>query len=214
MSKVRDIKIDLVIGNQNPILERFKEMTKDLKIIKCDVYNEGGLEFIYYNKEREWIFYQDVENGEFWAHYSRYWEILKTEFGLGYKEIQTLTKFLVEEALKRKVVAPNSPFSFLTKKVEEALKREVAEPSCMHLNTRKRVEEALKREVAEPIATCTISSERVEEALKREVAEPRTPWITDIREVEEALKREVAMPSASNVRLFYQVEDALKRELL
>lgn len=45
MKEIRDIKIDLLMGNQNPIIEWFKEMTKDLRIIKCDVYNKDGLEF-------------------------------------------------------------------------------------------------------------------------------------------------------------------------
>ncbi len=65
------------MGNQNPIINLFNDITKDLQIINCNVYNEDGLEFIYYNREREWIFYQDAKNGEFWANYYRYWEILE-----------------------------------------------------------------------------------------------------------------------------------------
>lgn len=54
MKEIRDIKIDLVMGNKNPIIERFMEITKDLKIINCNVYNEDGLEFIYH-KDGQWI---------------------------------------------------------------------------------------------------------------------------------------------------------------
>jgi hypothetical protein len=48
MKEIRDIKIDLIMGNDNHIVERFNEITKDLNIINCDVYNEEGLEFIYH----------------------------------------------------------------------------------------------------------------------------------------------------------------------
>jgi hypothetical protein len=124
MKEIRDIKIDLLMGNQNPIIERFKEMTKDLCIIKCDVYNDDGMEFIYFNQEREWIFYQDAKNGKFWTNYYRYWSILEREFRLEYLEIQSITKLLVEEALMREVTTPMYLSNSWYKKVEEALKRE------------------------------------------------------------------------------------------
>jgi hypothetical protein len=122
MKEIRDIKIDLVMGNKNPIIDLFCEITKDLKIINCDVYNEDGLEFIYH-KDGQWIFYQDCKNEKFWTHYYRYWEILEREFHLEYEEIQALTKFLVEEALKREVDTPRYGGNGLAFTVEEALKR-------------------------------------------------------------------------------------------
>ena len=127
MKEIRDIKIDLVMGNKNPIIERFMEITKDLKIINCDVYNEDGLEFIYH-KDGQWVFYQDVNNVEFWANYKRYWEILEREFHLEYDEIQAITKLLVEEVLKREVTKPLLLRYKLQTVVEEALKREVDTP--------------------------------------------------------------------------------------
>ena len=198
--EIRDIKIDLLMGNQNPILDLFNEITDGLSIIKCDVYNTDGSEFIYYNKENEWIFYQDVKNGEFWAHYNRYWEIFNSEFRLKYEEIQALTKFLVEEALKR----------------------EVTTPVIKCFRTHFWVEEALKREVTTPYLILKISDTTVEEALKREVSTPLTCNATSLAGVEEALRREMTIPSASNVRLAIPifdskgnvvrvVEDALKR---
>jgi hypothetical protein len=126
MKEIRDIKIDLVMGNKNPIIDLFCEITKDLKIINCDVYNEYGLEFIYHNKDGEWIFYQDVKNVEFWANYKRYWEILESEFDMEYEEIQALTKFLVEEVLKLEVGTPYTNDILLNLvPVEEALKRKL-----------------------------------------------------------------------------------------
>ena len=144
MKEVRDIKIDLLMGNKNPIVDLFNEITKDLQIINCEVYNDDGLEFIYYNKENEWIFYQDAKNGEFWTDYNRYWEIFKSEFNLKYEEIEAITKLLVEEALKREVVTPQCFFPTRTNWVEEALKRELATPRAWNNPFGFKVEDALK----------------------------------------------------------------------
>ena len=150
MKEVRGIKIDLVMSNRNPIIDLFREITDGIEIINCNVYNEDGLEFIYYNREGKWIFYQDCKNENFWAHYKRYWEILESRFDLEYNEIVEVTKFLVEEALKRKVDTPSGTFGFLTCKVEEALKRKVGTPKLSGSNRFRLVEEALKREVGTP----------------------------------------------------------------
>lgn len=191
MKEIRDIKIDLLMGNQNPIIECFKEMTKDLRIINCDVYDEGGMEFIYYNKDGEWIFYQDAKNGEFWAHYKRYWSILEREFSLEYLETQAITKLLVEEALRREVYTPFTLCSSNFDWVEEALKREVYTPSTTIGFPFKEVEEALKREVATPVQHKVTLMDGVEEALKREVAKPRPSLFGKGKPVESALKKEL-----------------------
>ena len=172
MKEIRDIKIDLLMCNQNPILDMFRDITDGMGIINCDVYNKDGLEFIYYNREREWIFYQDAKNGEFWAHYKRYWSILEREFRLEYEEIQALTKFLVEEALKREVATPDL-IDFETSILKQELK----------------VEEALKREVTTPNSGGTWVSSKVEEALNREVTTPVQHKVTLMDGVEEALER-------------------------
>jgi hypothetical protein len=129
MKEIRDIKIDLLMGNKNPIIDLFCEITNGLGIINCNVYNEDGMEFIYYNKEGEWIFYQDCKNEKFWAHYKRYWVLLESYFDLEYREIQAITKLLVEEALKREVDTPYTNDILLNLvPVEEALKRNVTTP--------------------------------------------------------------------------------------
>jgi hypothetical protein len=206
MKEIRDIKIDLLMGNQNPIIERFREMTKDLCIINCDVYNEDGMEFIYFNQEREWIFYQDAKNGKFWTNYYRYWSILEREFRLEYLEIQSLTKLLVEEVIMREVAAPESGESYAQQRVEEALMREVAKPASECLNNTLLVEEALKREVSTP--KCYRNC-KVEEVLKREVADPLS--IAFSQKVGEVLKREVSEPTTLKYSGF--LEEAMKREV-
>ena len=127
MKEARDIKIDLLMGNQNPVIDLFCEITSGIEIINCNVYNEEGLEFIYH-KDGEWIFYQDSKNERFWAHYYKYWTLFESNFHLKYEEIQAITKVLVEEALKREVSPPGIWFFKNESWVEEALKREVSPP--------------------------------------------------------------------------------------
>ena len=156
MKEIRDIKIDLLTGNKNPIVDLFNEITKDTMIIKCDVYHKHGSEFIYfanaktaeqYHKDGEWIFYQDCQNGEFWCNYTIYWSLFESNLKLEYGEIQAITKYLVEEALKREVSTPQMVLYIFSHTVEEALKREVGTPSGEYLFGINRVEEALKREI-------------------------------------------------------------------
>jgi len=149
MKEIRDIKIDLVMGNQNPIVDLFCKITSGIEIINCNVYNSDESELIYH-KDGQWIFYQDCKNEKFWAHYKRYWEIFESNFNLKYEEIQSITKLLVEEALKREVPTPNQQYNKNTLLVEEALKREVTTPSLIKVIVSLQVEEALKREVTTP----------------------------------------------------------------
>ena len=163
MKEVRDIKIDLVIGNQNPIIELFREITSGIEIVNCNVYNEEGLEFIYH-KDGQWIFYQDCKNEKFWTHYYKYWTLFESNFHLKYEEIQAITKVLVEEALKREVSTPEDR---LLSVVEEALKREVSTPEEIRFFGARVVEQALKREVSTPKSMNLIPLQKVEDALKR-----------------------------------------------
>ena len=157
MKEIRDIKIDLLT-----------EITKDTMIIKCDVYHKHGLEFIYH-KDGEWIFYQDCQNGEFWCNYTRYWSLFESNLKLEYGEIQAITKYLVEDALKREVDTPDCTITVTLVKVEDALKREVDTPSFIGIKEGSSVEEALKREVGTPSVGGLLTEIRMEETLKREI---------------------------------------------
>ena len=167
MKEIRDIKIDLLTGNKNPIVELFNEITKDTMIIKCDVYHKHGIEFIYHNGG-EWIFYQDCQNGEFWCNYTRYWSLFESNLKLEYQEIQAITKYLVEEALKREVSTPREALESFKGVVEEALKREVSTPKSHLHNSATVVEKALKREVGS-VEFVVFTPPPVEESLKREI---------------------------------------------
>ena len=153
MKELRDIKLDLLMGNQNPIVDLFNQITKDIKIINTNVYNEEGLEFIYSQPStNEWIFFQDAKNDNFWCNFATYWSFFECKLGLEYLEIQAITKYLVEESLKREVSTPYIPMKHKQQKVEDALKREVTTPSTAQAIHFRKVEEALKREMGTPIA--------------------------------------------------------------
>ena len=190
MKELRDIKLDLIMGNQNPIIELFHEITSGIQIINCNVYNKDGSEFIYH-KDGQWIFYQDCKNEKFWTHYYKYWELFESKFHLKYEEIQAITKVLVEDALKREVSTPRWLAMMYWKEVEDALKREVGTPTNSNHFISWRVEEALKREVGTPKSMNLIPLQKVEEALKRELSPPYCDSGNILIEVEEALKREV-----------------------
>ena len=168
MKELRDIKIDLLMGNQNPIIELFNQITDGIQIICCDVYEKHGQEFIYfsnaktaeqYHKDGEWIFYQDCKNEKFWCNYTRYWSLFESNLKLEYQEIQAITKYLVEEALKREVSTTKHIF----------FKREVSTTIRLAATHKTKVEEALKREVSTTKLSLKYSAYKVEDALKREV---------------------------------------------
>ena len=200
MKELRDIKIDLLMGNQNPVIDLFNQITDGIQIINCDVYEKHGQEFIYfanaktaeqYHKDGEWIFYQDCKNEKFWCNYRKYWSLFESNFHLKYEEIQAITKVLVEEALKREVGTPPERFFFSLLPVEEALKREVGTPCSGGYIIPNMVEEALKREVGTPLSIEFTHKNLVEETLKREVSTPIILSETPKSMVEEALKREI-----------------------
>jgi hypothetical protein len=190
MKEIRDIKIDLLMDNKNPIVDLFCNLTSGIEIINCDVYNKDGLEFIYH-KDGQWIFYQDAKNGKFWVNYKRYWVILESYFDLEYREIQSITKLLVEKTLKREVTTPRVCITGNCTMVEEALNREVTTPITVATINGLMVEEALKRELDTPPSySGNFMNYQVEEALKRELGPPVCP-IGNIVAIEEALNREV-----------------------
>jgi hypothetical protein len=199
MKEIRDIKIDMLMGNDNPIIDLFNEITDGIKIMNCNVYNEDGLEFIYYNKNNEWIFYQDIKNKRFWCEYIRYWSNFQTKLNLGYEEIQVITKLLVEQS------------SLCNSKLEEVLKRELATPGTCKGQIENPVEEALKRELDTPLQKHYKLLPQLEEVLKRELDTPRYQPKKLTLMVEDALKREVdTKPITSRS---YKVEDSLKNNL-
>lgn len=165
MKEIRDIKLDLLMGNENPIVDLFNNIKDGIKIINCNVYNDDSSELIYF-KHKEWIFYQDLRNKEFWCSYERYWKLFENEFNLDYTEIQAITKYLVEEALKRELVTTNVKEAQRLLAVEEALKRELVTPETPGVEILGKVEEALKLGLSTPLIDTVFNFPQVEEVLK------------------------------------------------
>jgi hypothetical protein len=165
MKEIRDIKLDLLMGNDNPIVDLFNNITDGIKIINCNVYNDDSSELIYF-KHKEWIFYQDLRNKEFWCSYERYWKLFENEFNLDYTEIQSITKLLVEEALKRELSTPEHNCSNSWIKVEEALKRELSTTITPQTSYLRVLEEALKLGLSTPLIDTVFNFPQVEEVLK------------------------------------------------
>lgn len=140
---IRDIKLDLLMCNKNPIVDLFNEITNGIKIINIDVYNEDSSELIYYANQ-DWIFYQDFKNGDFWCNDVKYWSLFKDKFDIVYEEIQSITKYLIEETLKRELDTPFRTHLEAEKVIEEVLKRELNEPMESFVQLNEDIEEALK----------------------------------------------------------------------
>lgn len=125
MKELRDIKIDLLTGNNNKIVDLFNQITDGVEIIRCNVYGDHGKEFIYH-KNGGWIFYQDCKNDKFWCNYTKYWSLFESNLKLEHNDIKYITKYLVEEALKREVATVETDYGYHIIQVEETLKRELA----------------------------------------------------------------------------------------
>lgn len=102
----RDIQIDLIMDNPNSITETFNDICKDLSVIEVNVYHNNGGEFIYYNKDKKWIFFRDDKNDRFWCHYDRYWKIFLSKFNINYTDVRLLTIILVEKTLNNTIKTP------------------------------------------------------------------------------------------------------------
>lgn len=116
---IRNIQIDLIMDNHNPIIDTFNSIWNDLSVIETDVYHQDGGEFIYYNSNKEWIFLRDDKHERFWCHYRRYWELF--ESNLTYQDIRDLTKELVENALNNSISTTKVTYYKVKEDVEIAL---------------------------------------------------------------------------------------------
>ena len=135
-SIVRQVNIDLITGDHNPIIEWFNDLCTKLYIIEAEVYHNDGGELIYYMIDHginKWIFFRDDKNDEFWCNYSNYWSILELKFDINNIEIQNISKVLVENALNNSVERSLNYTIADTKLVENALNNSVATPTTTNV---------------------------------------------------------------------------------
>lgn len=121
---LRQLKLDLITDMPNPLQEWFKVLWSQLYVVKTDAYHNNGSETIFYINvagEKQWIFYQD-HNG-FWCNYEYYWEKVANNVKGFFRDIQDITKLLVENSLGNTISIPNTDYSRSLKKVNQALLR-------------------------------------------------------------------------------------------
>ena len=102
-----DIKLSEILGT---------EMNLKTKKIKDFVDNklEGLIQFesdkypdsIFYKKDEVVLFRQDLKSECLWCSWEHYWSFFEREIGLGYFEIQELTRGMVGEHLNCKEFTP------------------------------------------------------------------------------------------------------------
>ena len=119
---LRKLNIDLITGDHNPIIKTFEDIWSHLYVIEIDVYHKNGGELIFYiinDDKRKFIFYRDGGNASFWSSYINYWQIFEYRFNLRSSEIQTITMFLIEQALINIKTLPNYPSELSSIPVEQ-----------------------------------------------------------------------------------------------
>lgn len=96
----RNIQIDLIMDNYNPIIEFFNSIWNTLDVIDLSVYNNDNDETIYYNKYGEWVFYSDHKD-RFWCNFDRYYKLFGIRFNLDYEDIIKSTNVMLNNSLNR-----------------------------------------------------------------------------------------------------------------
>ena len=168
----RQISIDLITNDTNPIIEWFNELWSKLYVIETNVYHTNGKEFIYFinnGNKNQYVFYQDDENERFWCNTNRYWSILENKFRLNYYDTQMVTKILVENALNNSVTSPRIMESLLLIKVENALNNSVSLPTANGSSPLGKVGNALNNNVTSPSNYQPLIGKIVENALNNTV---------------------------------------------
>jgi hypothetical protein len=84
-------------------------------------------DYVFFMKNDKVIFEYNKENGYVGISYDKIWSFLESFFGLGYKEIQDLTKEWVEEQFKLRVTTTEKLLQLKFQWVEEQFKLETNE---------------------------------------------------------------------------------------
>lgn len=96
---IRQIRIDLITGESNHIVDWFNGIWHQIIIVEVNVYHSRGCEFIYYkyiDNKKICIFYQD-SNDDFWCNHEQYWKLFPIEDNF---TISLITKILIDNALQ------------------------------------------------------------------------------------------------------------------
>lgn len=101
---VRNLHIDLIMDNPNPIIDIFNGICDELSVVELNVYHKEGGEFIYYDKNNEWVFFMDISDGVFYCSKTRYWNIIESQITTNYNFIRIITKIMIENKLNNTII--------------------------------------------------------------------------------------------------------------
>ncbi len=151
MNLIRSIKINklgiAIPEKDKEIIDFIKSILGDLIPFKFDNY---PLSIFYMSSNGKWILEQDNKNDRLWVRYDIVWEILEEKYLIEYDDIQTLLKYMIEQAFKEKVSTPFLDKVTVYLKVEQAFKEKVSTPESTSFDKLYLVEQAFKHTVSTP----------------------------------------------------------------
>ena len=102
---VRSVKIDLITGEWNPIVEWFRNYWKRLRVEKM-VYcgNESAVFYKTYGSKKHWVIMHNIANDVYLFDNKYYWYIIKYKFSLSDDEVKEITTILFDQILERKAI--------------------------------------------------------------------------------------------------------------
>ncbi len=107
-SIIRLLKIDLITGEPNPIIDCFNEWWSGLIVIETDVYHDQGGEFIYYyniipehprGATKQVMFYRDDNNHSFWCYYT-FWNAMRKAIQSKHERVSAPSIEVLENVIK------------------------------------------------------------------------------------------------------------------
>lgn len=117
---IRQLKIDLITDNPNPIIEWFNDLWNSLEVVQVKVFHHYPGECVYYNKSTiRAIFYLDTTDGRILYDYVHYSELFYNQ-GFDYvsnAELEQITEILLSSVFDHKW-AVNASQTHLNRLVE------------------------------------------------------------------------------------------------
>ncbi len=195
MNLIRSIKISklgvAIPEKELEIIDFVKSMLSDL----IPFHDNSFPKSIFYFKGDKWLLEQDNKNDSLWVRYDIFWDVLEDKYSISYSDVQTLLKYMIEQAFKEKVSTPKSIYTTNNPKIEQAFKEKVSTPIKHYIKSNPVIEQAFKEKVS-------TFSDNIEQGHGK------------IIQVEEAFKENVSTPDKLNHIANITVEQAYNKKKL
>lgn len=139
---VRQIQIDIIIGNTNPVIKWFNNIWRQIHKVQTNVYHDGGNEFIYYiidpiTDQKNVIFYLGsqssvLNNCYLVANYKYFWRDLMNLLNDIYQDsyldsfvINNVVKLLLLQANENELAEYNSGAYHIKSKADKTIKKAI-----------------------------------------------------------------------------------------